>query len=94
MAFSLFRRGAYYFHNNWDKWQARGLLLFSRREGRQNALVALNFTDSDITTEFSFSEAGTYRELLHGSALQVGSDVAPQMITIPSNYGRVWMHAS
>ena len=90
---SLFRRGNYYFHNDWNQWQGRGVLLFSRSEGGTYALVALNFTDTDITTGFSFPQAGTYQELLHGSQLQVGDTQWPTTITIPSNYGRVWMHS-
>lgn len=89
---SLFRRGDYFFHNQWDQWQGRGLLLFSRSENDSYALVALNFTGDDITTEFWFPRAGTYRELLHGSQLEVSEALSPVSITIPSNYGCVWMH--
>ena len=91
---SLFRRGDYYFHNDWGQWQGRGLLLFSRSEGGDYALIALNFTDSDINTTLPFAQAGTYQELLHGGHLQVSDTQSPTTITIPSNYGRVWLLAS
>jgi maltooligosyltrehalose trehalohydrolase len=88
---ALFRRGQYFFHNNWQQWQARGALLFARSLENQYALVALNFTDSTIDTLFWFPQAGNYQELLHGGVLTVAMANTPIAISIPSNYGRVWM---
>lgn len=88
----LFRRGAFYFHNHWDQWQSRGLLLFSRHVEGRYALVALNFTDTDQETQFWFPIAGAYREAL-GSAGELAHVVAgaPTTLKVPSNYGRVWL---
>jgi hypothetical protein len=86
------RRGSFYFHNNWDECQSRGALLFSREDAEGYLLAAVNFTDQDINTRFWFSSAGNYREVLHGrDNLTDLPENAPISITIPSNYGRVWL---
>ena len=88
-----FRVGQYFFYNDWDRYQSRGLLLFSRATANRFSLVALNFSDADQTVPFSFPAAGTYAEQLTGNA----SDLLPNVpaltetaLTIPSNYGRIW----
>jgi len=88
----LFRRGTFYFHNHWEQWQSRGLLLFSRYDESGYALVALNFTDRDQQTEFWFPSGGTYRQALGGSD-NLTSVVAgaPTLLNVPSNYGGVWL---
>ena len=89
----VFRRGEFYFHDHWDRWQSRGLLLFSRWIDTTYALVALNFTDVEQTTAFWFPIAGDYTERLEGrahlSAVPAGHAVS---LTIPSHYGCVWLH--
>jgi maltooligosyltrehalose trehalohydrolase len=88
----LFRRGAFFFHNHWEQWQSRGLLLFSRSDPSGYALIALNFTDTDQETQFWFPGGGTYREALEGSDNLTGVVAgAPTSLTVPSNYGRVWL---
>lgn len=85
-----FRSGDYYFHNHYDRYLSRRLLLFSRSHGEDFSLVALNFGDQDQTVPFTFPKAGYYREELHGVDLHgVGAGVDTQ-ITVPSNYGRIW----
>ena len=90
----VFRYGEFYCHQDWERWQSRGLLLFSRGLGTTYALVALNFTDAEQTTEFWFPVAGDYPERLEGRAplraLPAGQAVS---LTIPSHYGGVWLHA-
>jgi 1,4-alpha-glucan branching enzyme len=87
----VIRRGDYYFHNHWDRWQSRGLLLFSRKDDQHYALVAMNFTDEDQITQFWFPHSGRYREMLHGTAnLDVVHALEPVDIPVPSNYGGVW----
>lgn len=89
---ALFRRGTYYFHNHWDQWQHRGLLLFSRYDDSGYALVALNFTDTDQQTQFWFPSGGDYREALTGSGDLTGVVAGgPTTLDVPSNYGRVWL---
>jgi 1,4-alpha-glucan branching enzyme len=90
----VFRRGAFYVHNDWERWQSRGLLLFSRWIDTTYALVALNFTDAEHTTTFWFPIAGDYTEQLAGQAhlhaVPAGHAVP---LTIPSHYGGIWLHA-
>jgi 1,4-alpha-glucan branching enzyme len=90
----VFRRGAFYLHNDWERWQSRGLLLFSRWIDTTYALVALNFTDAEHTTAFWFPIAGDYTEQLAGRtnlrAVPAGHAVT---LTIPAHYGGCWLHA-
>lgn len=85
-----FQMGDYYFYNDWDRYQSQGLLLFSRRSGSRFSLVALNFTDADVTVPFVFPQSGAYVEMLHGSdnfSVQSGE---LRWLGIPGNYGRIW----
>lgn len=89
---AVFRRGEYYFYNNWDQHQWRGLLLFERHDADTWALVALNFSGYNHIIDFTFPRAGDYLEQLHGRdnlpGITAGQTVSLQ---IPSNYGRVWL---
>jgi 1,4-alpha-glucan branching enzyme len=87
------RRGSYYFHNDEGGYQARGVLVFSRREAGRVTVVALNFSGADQTVPFRFSVAGDYVEQLHGNAADAFPAVhggATRDLVVPSNYGRVW----
>jgi maltooligosyltrehalose trehalohydrolase len=89
----VFRCGEYYFHNDWNRWQSNGLLLFSRWIANKYALVALNFTDADLDTVFWFPIAGNYQDCLHGrDSLNNVVPYQPVNISVPSNYGKVWLH--
>lgn len=88
---ALFRRGQFYFHNHWDQWQSRGVLLFSRFDEQGYALVALNFTDGEQRVPFWFPASGDYREALSGAVLGGVTAYEPVELTLPSNYGRVWL---
>jgi 1,4-alpha-glucan branching enzyme len=86
------RRGAYFFFNDWQRYQSRGVLLFARFDGPAYTLIAINVGNADQTVPFWFPIAGNYREELHGGALNL-SAVAPLQetsLTIPSHYGRIW----
>jgi maltooligosyltrehalose trehalohydrolase len=85
-----FRRGDYYFHNHYDRYQSRRVLLFSRSHGEDFSLVALNFGDEDQTVPFTFPVGGHYREELHGLDLQDVAAGSETSLTVPSNYGRIW----
>jgi maltooligosyltrehalose trehalohydrolase len=68
-----------------------GGLLFSRRLGERYSLVALNFSDHDQAVPFTFPVSGEYREELHRlDGLHGVVDSAARLMTIPSNYGRIW----
>jgi 1,4-alpha-glucan branching enzyme len=86
------RGGAYFFFNDWDRYLARGVLLFARYSGPQYTLVAINTGDTDQTVPFWFPIGGDYSEELHGGELGLKGIVPLQQtsLTIPSHYGRIW----
>ncbi len=45
----VFCRGDYYFYNDYELYQKRGLLLFSRRSGTRIFLVTLNFSINEVS---------------------------------------------
>jgi 1,4-alpha-glucan branching enzyme len=88
-----YRTGQHYFYNDWDRYQSKGLLLFSRIKGNRFSLVALNFSDTDQVVPFWFPIAGNYVEQLHGNASNLLSGVAALTevsLQVPANYGRIW----
>jgi len=86
-----FLLGEYFFFNNWDSYQSKGLLLFSRYDGQRYSLIGLNFTDSQQTVSFCFPRSGNYQEQVEGqdTLTNVSAGVAT-WLQIPSNYGKVW----
>ena len=93
-----FREGAHYFHNHYENYQSKGVLLFSRRLGSTLSLVALNFSNHEQWVPYSFPQGGDYQEMLHGvddPALSIGQVSAGETrwLQIPSNYGRIWRTA-
>jgi 1,4-alpha-glucan branching enzyme len=86
------RSGAYFFFNDWNRYQSRGVLMFARFEGARYTLVGINVGDSDQTVPFWFPGGGNYSEELHGGTLNLSQIVPLQetALTIPSNYGRIW----
>ncbi len=90
------RRGTYYFFNDWERYQGRGVLMFARYEGARYTLVAINIGDMDQTVPFWFPIAGDYVEELHGGALDLKNVPALQEVAlaIPSHYGRIWTAAA
>ncbi len=86
-----FRDGNYFFYNEYDRYQSKNVLLFSRQYGNSFSLVALNFSDSDQEVPFWFPISGDYHEELHGQNNLVGvPSYVEYWLTIPSNYGRIW----
>ncbi len=85
------RRGAHYFYNDYQAYQSRNVLLFSRCLDENFTLVAINFGRDDQVISFAFPQGGNYLEELHGrdnlSGVQAG---VPRDIVVPSNYGRIW----
>jgi maltooligosyltrehalose trehalohydrolase len=88
----VFRHGSFYFFNDWDQHQWRGLLLFKRELNNVWALVALNFSEYDHNVDFTFDRTGDYYEQLHGQDNLLGV-ISGKSVTlqVPSNYGRVWL---
>ena len=87
------RQGTYFFFNDWDRYQSRGVLMFARYDsGGGYTLIGVNTGDGEQTVPFWFPIAGNYVEELHGGALSLRNIPALQEValTIPSHYGRIW----
>ncbi|HXJ35581.1 MAG TPA: alpha-amylase family glycosyl hydrolase [Candidatus Eisenbacteria bacterium] len=86
------RDGDYFFFSDWDRYLARGLLVFARFKGARYTLVATNTSGDDVRVPFWFPVGGTYVEELHGGALDLHGVGAWQETTlaVPSHYGRIW----
>lgn len=88
---SEFRNGEHFFYNDYDRYQSKNVLLFSRYDSKSFSLVALNFGNSDRTVPFWFPISGDYQEELHGvNNLTNVPSYQEYWLTIPSNYGRIW----
>ena len=84
------RRGSHYFHNDYERYLSRGILLFQRENSGAISLIAINFTNIEQRVPFVFSRAGNYTEQLHNEDNFIVSEGETRWLTIPSNYGRVW----
>jgi 1,4-alpha-glucan branching enzyme len=94
-------RDSYYY--NTASLQGNQVLIYSRHnaatatEAESWALVTLNFGDGDSTVQAPFPAAGTWREMLDDSFRAVPLEVTPGQtgqaipLTVPSNYGQVWV---
>jgi len=86
-----FRRGDHFFYDDWDRYQSKGLLLFSRFDQQKFSLVALNFSDSEQWAPFWFSRSGDYRDEIDGEDPLMGVVADTEhFLRVPSNYGRIW----
>jgi len=86
------REGTYFFFNDWDRYQAKGTLLFARYIESRYTLVAVNIGDADQKVPFWFPIGGDYVEELEGGTLGLKGVIPLQetSLQIPSHYGRVW----
>jgi maltooligosyltrehalose trehalohydrolase len=89
---SHIRRGTFFFFNDWDRYQSRGVLMFARYEGSRYTVVGINTGDVNQIVPFWFPIAGNYIEELHGGSLSLNNIPALQEValSIPSHYGRIW----
>ena len=87
------RRGGHYFHNDYEHYLSRGILLFQRDSDGAISLIAVNFTNNEQHVPFVFSRAGNYTEQLHNEDNFIVSEGETRWLIIPSNYGRVWRSA-
>jgi len=89
------RVGDHFFYDNYDLYQSKSIVLFSRRYQDNFSLIALNFSDQDQTVPFVFPLDGDYVEGLHGKEVEsmnlknVASGIETKIL-VPSNYGRIW----
>jgi len=86
-----FTDGDHFFYNDYNNFNSKGLLAFSRQLNNTFSLVVVNFTDQPQTSSFAFPAGGNYTEQIEGSQNLNGvvADVA-QTFTVPSNYGCIW----
>ena len=84
------RRGSHYFHNDYERYLSRGILLFQRENSGAISLIAINFTNIEQRVPFVFSHAGNYTEQLHNEDNFIVGEGETRWLIIPSNYGRVW----
>lgn len=98
------------FYYNQQSLQGTQVLIYSRHavadgtNAESWALVLLNFADSNSTVSAPFPAAGTWREMLDDSPraaqgtapllVTINTDGAQTNITVPSNYGQVWVKTS
>lgn len=85
-------RGAYFFFNDWERYQRLGILLFARYHENSYTLIAVNTSDTEQAVPFWFPLAGDYVEELHGGDLNLQAMLALRevILQIPSNYGPIW----
>jgi hypothetical protein len=91
-----FRRGTHDFHDDPDRYQRRGVPLFSRELEGAWSLVALTFGDEEQWVPFAFPRAGAHREELHpprGERASRGGPGQERWVCVPRNSGRVWTSA-
>ena len=89
--YAQFRQGKHYFYNDYEHYQSRNVMLFSREYGNHFSLIALNFGDHEQEVPFNFPYSGNYREDLHGTdSLENIFAGEETWLSIPSNYGRIW----
>jgi maltooligosyltrehalose trehalohydrolase len=86
-----FTDGQNYFYNDFEVFNSKGLLAFSRQLGNAFTLVVVNFTDQQQSTSFAFPTSGNYVEQIEGQQNLNGVVAgAAQTIVVPSNYGCIW----
>lgn len=87
------RHGGHFFYNDWDNYQRRGVLIYSRSQDAAFTLVAVNTGPEDLNNvPFEFPVAGDYVEELHGGDLNLKNVSTKQRmeLKLPRYYGRVW----
>ncbi len=88
----VFTQGAYYFYNDWVKYQSKGILIFSRSIDNIFAIVCLNFSQTEHYVEFLIESTGKFEEQLHqDDTFSIAESNTVVMLKVPGNYGRVWL---
>jgi maltooligosyltrehalose trehalohydrolase len=89
-----FSDGQHFFYNDYNNFNSKGLLAFSRQVGNTFSLVVVNFTNQEQTTSFASFPSGNYVEEIEGGQNLNGVVAgAAQTISVPSNYGCIWTTA-
>jgi maltooligosyltrehalose trehalohydrolase len=84
------RRGDHWHYADATAYQNRGVMIFQRSLATDFTVIAVNFTDADVTVPFTMPAQGQWTERLHGQANLVSAREQLLQLTIPSNYGRIW----
>ena len=86
-----FSDGQHFFYNDYDNFNSKGLLAFSRQLGATFSLVVVNFTNQAQTTSFTFPISGSYTEQIERTQNLNGVVAGVAVtLTVPSNYGCIW----
>ncbi len=85
-----FQDGGFFFYNDWPAYQSKGVLLYSRSNAAHFSLIALNFTDEEQHVPFAFPRTAPCVEMLHQADSFAATAGLTRVLTVPSNYGRVW----
>lgn len=85
-----FRYGQHFFYNNYNLYQSKSVILFSRQYGESFSLVSLNFSDQEQTVPFIFPFEGDYDEELAGyDDLKGVTSERECLLNVHSNFGRI-----
>jgi hypothetical protein len=84
------RHGDHWYYSDAD-YRNQGVLVQRRTLGPSTTMIAVNFTDSDVTVPLTMPAAGSWTERLVGGDL-ITTPGQQLQLTIPSNYGRVWTY--
>jgi maltooligosyltrehalose trehalohydrolase len=98
---SLRNRGlnSFYYYDRYDPQSGgagdfrspSGVYFFKRQAGNEVILVALNFTNQDLSVPHPFPAVGRWRDLLHGFIVVNSLENRCPAIIVPSNYGRIYI---
>ncbi len=82
--------GESYFHNDYNNFQSKNVLIFQRNYDQNLSIVFLNFSDQEKTVPFTFEFSGNYVDELPGyESLGEIAKGEVRNINIQSNYGRI-----
>ena len=86
-----FSDGQHYFYNDYNNFNSKGLMAFSRQLGNTFSLVVGHFTGQEQATSFTFPTSGNYVEQIEGAQDLAGVVAGEaQPLSVPSNYGCIW----
>jgi hypothetical protein len=86
-----FDEGQHYFYNDYNNFNSKGLLAFSRQLGSTFSLIVGNFTDQKQTTSFASPVSCSYIEQIEGVQNLPGAVAGvAQTLSVSSNYGCIW----
>jgi maltooligosyltrehalose trehalohydrolase len=85
------RQGDHWYYSDTAAYQDRGVMIFRRSLGTDMTIIAVNFTDAEATVPFLPPAPGLWTDRLDGQASFTAGPGQEIQLTIPSNYGRIWV---